>query len=494
MRDLALLGERKTVDAAVAQTNEPGSRLRSELNVFELTAIGLAVIVGGGIFATAPLAYRDATGPSIVISFGIAAFTCLLVGLCYAESATRIPVAGSVYTFAYVTFGRHAAWIVAWLLALEYTAGPAVVAQSWSRYLTELLARAEIGIDLASGPVNWGAVLVVGLVTVLLSGGLRIASRFTMVATAAKIGVLVFAVVVGIVATRPEIPFVPAAEPLGAGIVQPLFVEFLGGTITGAAVLFYAFIGFDSVSTMAEEARFPRRDLSRAILWSLGIATVLYLAVALVIVKLASAKGLDGATPTLSSIFDGVGLGLPASVLRIGALIGLTTGIVVLLLGQSRVALAMGRDRFLPAWVTKLSWRRTPNRAIVFAGVICAVLAGFVPGRDLQVVINQGTLLLFVIVCWAAWRLRDDIHPRPAGSFRVLALPIIAVVGGVASAFLFAVIVSEPTVYLLLYITWWICVYAVLRRLENRSEPPVRLARLIDRRPRRSRWRWPGDE
>jgi basic amino acid/polyamine antiporter, APA family len=493
--------DEKTIDDARRESREPGTRLRSELGFIELTAIGLAIIVGAGIFTTAPTAYRDLTGPSIVIAFLVAAVPCLLVALCYAECTTRIPVAGSAYTFAYVAHGRRRAWFVSWLLVLEYTAGSAVVAKSWSLNLNELLGLVRPGDDREKWTVVLGAVLIVGIVVAVLSLGVKAASAVAVAATATKVLVLLAAVVVTVLAAVfGAVTWDPAAnpsfflsEPHPADPDLATLVESAGAMSAwpaATALLFYAFIGFDSVSTLAEDARFPARDLWRATVASLGVATVLYLAVAVLMVGLVPGSDVAG-SPTLASIFAGRGLGFFSPVLTVGALLGLTTGILVLLLSQSRIALAMSRDRLLPRWVGTLSWRRTPTRLLRLFGVLCAVFAVF-PANLVQPMVNCGTLLIFIIVCRSTIVLRRRPPPPVKGTFRFAGGKVWAHVGMVLCSLLllfnlcYLYFVSWPALIALVVI---ICLpWLTYRLLRNEEESDRHWSAGFDEWLRRRRW------
>jgi APA family basic amino acid/polyamine antiporter len=460
--------------------------------------IGLAIIVGAGIFTVAPKVYAEQAGPSIILSFLVAGFVCALVGLCFCECATRIPVAGSVYTFAYVALGPVVALGTAWLLALEYTAGAAIVAKSWSRYLGDAVGGLTGGNDvrLSVGFFDVGAAAVVVGMTLILLLGLKVASRLTIVATVAKILALLLVIIVAGVPLFTPANFSPFLldAPADGGLL---------GTLTGASVLFYAFLGFDSVSTLAEESRFPRRDLARGILGSLGVATVLYVAVAIVMVGAVSASAIKGPDPTLISILD-ERLGSAVTSLMVGgALVGLTTGILVLLLGQSRIAFAMSRDGLLFTRLAQLGPRRTPTRIVRWTGFFGALLAGIVSADALQPVVNIGTLVVFVIVCVCTWRLRDPAYPRPAGSFRVPFLPVVAL-SAVALCFaliVFAVIESRPLgliiggSYLVVCVGVCLVAYSRIRRAEGKQAEPGDKGPLARRRRRFvPATRWQGED
>lgn len=436
---------RKSTETAVADTEEPGSRLRSELNRLELTAIGLAVMVGAGIFISAPEVFVGFAGTLTVWSFALAALLCVPVALCYAECSSRIPVAGSAYTFAYVAFGRPFAWAVGWLLSMEYAVGAAVVAKGWSGYLRDPIA----GVLPPVPRPDWGAAAIVVVLALVLSAGARTTSRISLVATAAKVGALLLVVAVGSTRFDPANLALRTLDQSGRPVaVAPPALDVLLTVVSAVGILFYAFIGFDSVSTMAEEARRPRRDLPQAILGALGIATVLYLAVSLVMAAgpgepVKPAGGLARGT-TLAAVFDHSGDSIVFYLVSAGAVLGLTTGILVLMLGQSRIAFAMTRDGFLPGKLAKLGWRRNPQQIVLWTGAVSALLAAFGSSEAIQPVVNLGTLVVFAVVCGAALALRiRKAEPPPERSFRVPAVRTVAVVGIVLSVVLGCYVVLD---------------------------------------------------
>src|SRR5277367_3017701 len=286
----------KSVEQSIADTDEPDTQLRKDLSWWHLTVFGVSVVIGAGIFTVTASTAGDITGPAIWISFLIAAITCGLAALSYAEFASMLPVAGSAYTFSYATFGEFLAWTIGWNLVLELAIGGAVVAKGWSSYLQTVFGLTSSTIDLGSFRLDWGALLIVALVATLLALGTKLSSHFSIVVTTIKVSVVVLVIVVGAfyIKTANYSPFIPPAEAdhAGTGIDQSLLSLLTGahsshygwyGVLAGASIVFFAFIGFDIVATMAEETKNPQRDVPRGIVTPLGIVTVLYVGVSIVL-------------------------------------------------------------------------------------------------------------------------------------------------------------------------------------------------------------------
>jgi basic amino acid/polyamine antiporter, APA family len=437
----------KSVEQSIRDTEEPEHRLKRELSALDLVVFGVGVVIGTGIFVLTGVAAHDAAGPAVAISFAVAGVACALAALCYAEFASTVPVAGSAYTFSYATLGELVAWIIGWDLVLEFTLAGSVVAVGWSQYLAVLLD--DLGVTLPSsisgGPdaaFNLPAVLVVLALTAVIAGGIRLSARVNAVIVAIKVAVVLFVIVAGLFFVRAENyePFVPPAEPteeasgLDATLLEAIFgvapSNFgISGIFAAAALVFFAYIGFDIVATTAEETRRPQRDLPIGILGSLAVCTVLYVAVSLVVVGMQRYTDLDTAAP-LAAAFEAVGRPGFATVITIGALAGLTTVMMILMLGQSRVAFAMSRDRLLPPWFAQVHPRlRTPHRITVTVGLVVALLAGFIPLEELAELVNIGTLFAFVVVSAGVIvlrRTRPDL-PRAFRTPLVPAVPILAV-------------------------------------------------------------------
>jgi APA family basic amino acid/polyamine antiporter len=443
----------KSIERSVAETEEPEHQLRRELSALSLTAWGIGVIVGTGIFVLTGVAAATRAGPAVSLSFVVAAVACGLAALCYAEFASTVPVAGSAYTFSYATIGELIAWIIGWDLILEFALGASTVAVGWSGYFTSLLDDAGITLPTAIAgddpSVNLPAMVIVLLITVVLIVGIRASARLNLVIVCIKLAVVLFVIVAGIsyIKTSNWDPFVPpAGKPeAGAGLdTTPLIQTLLGqktstfgvgGIFTGAALVFFAFIGFDIVATAAEETRNPKRDMPIGILGSLVICTVLYILVSLVVTGMVSYKKLDVDAP-LAFAFKENGLSWASTLISIGAIAGLTTVMMVLMYGQSRVALAMSRDRLLPPGLSRVHPQfRTPYRITILVGIVVAALAGFVSLDALADLTNIGTLFAFMLVSIAVIILRRR-RPDLERSFRVPWMPITPVLAVLASLYL----------------------------------------------------------
>src|ERR1700761_5512103 len=316
----------KSVEQSIADTDEPGTQLRKDLSWWHLAVFGVSVVIGAGIFTVTASTAGDITGPAIWISFLIAATTCGLAALCYAEFASMLPVAGSAYTFSYATFGEFLAWTIGWNLVLELAIGGAVVAKGWSSYLGTVFGLSSDTIHLGLIKLDWGSLLIVALVATLLALGTKLSSHFSAVVTAIKVSVVLLVVVVGAfyIKTANYSPFVPPAEADHGGdrADQSLLSLLTGahsshygwyGVLAGASIVFFAFIGFDIVATMAEETKNPQRDVPRGILATLGIVTVLYVAVSVVLSGMVSYTQLKtvpgGKSANLATAFTANGLG-----------------------------------------------------------------------------------------------------------------------------------------------------------------------------------------
>ncbi|GJF14665.1 amino acid permease [Mycolicibacterium cyprinidarum] len=434
----------KSVEQSIADTDEPTTKLRKELSWRDLTVFGVAVVIGAGIFTVTASTAGSITGPAISVSFIIAAVACGLAALCYAEFASTVPVAGSAYTFSYATFGEFVAWIIGWDLILEFAVAAAVVAKGWSSYLGTVFGFAGGVTDVAGFDVDWGALLIVAFVVAILAWGTKLSAGVSLAITAIKVSVVLLVVAVGAFYIKADnySPFIPPAETgdeAGSGVEQSLFSLLTGGEgstygwyglLAGASIVFFAFIGFDIVATAAEETKNPQRDVPRGILASLGIVTVLYLAVSVVLSGMVSYTELrDAESANLATAFALNGVGWAAKVISIGALAGLTTVVIVLVLGQTRVLFAMCRDGLLPRQLAKTSTRGTPVRITLLVGAVVAVTASVFPIDRLEEMVNIGTLFAFVLVSAGVMVLRRT-RPDLKRGFRtpwVPVLPILAI-------------------------------------------------------------------
>src|SRR4051812_11600673 len=427
----------KSVERSIADTEEGEHQLRKHLGPVQLTIFGVGVIIGTGIFVLTGVAAGTQAGPAIALSFVFSGIACGLAALCYAEFASTVPVAGSAYTFSYATLGELIAWIIGWDLILELALGASTVAVGWSQYLATVLKDFHVAVPtsiLGDDPtVNVGAAGIVLLLTAVLCFGIKLSSRVNFVIVAVKIGIVLFVIIAGAfyVKTRLWHPFIPpaGAHPAGgaeASTGTPLIQTIAGytphafgwsGIFTGAALVFFAYIGFDIVATAAEETKKPQRDLPIGILVSLVICTVLYVAVSLVITGMVPFNKVSTAAP-LAEAFRSIGHPNFATVVSIGALAGLTTVMMILMLGQSRVFFAMSRDRLLPPVFSRVSERYgTPYRTTIVTGLVVAAIAAFVPLTSLAELVNIGTLFAFIVVSIGVVILRRT-RPDLPRSFR----------------------------------------------------------------------------
>ncbi|MGB0971377.1 MAG: APC family permease [Mycobacterium sp.] len=435
----------KSVEQSIAETDEPSTRLRKDLSWWDLTVFGVSVVIGAGIFTITASTAGNITGPAISISFVFAAIACGLAALCYAEFASTVPVAGSAYTFSYATFGEFVAWIIGWDLILEFAVAAAVVAKGWSSYLGTVFGFGDGVTDVGGLHVDWGALLIIAFAITILALGTKLSAGVSLAVTAIKVSVVLLVVAVGAfyIKTENYSPFIPPAEPGsagGSGVEQSLFSLMTGaegstygwyGLLAGASIVFFAFIGFDIVATTAEETKRPQHDVPRGILASLAIVTVLYLSVSLVLSGMVNYTGLRAAeSANLATAFALNGIGWAAKVISIGALAGLTTVVIVLVLGQTRVLFAMSRDGLLPRQLAKTGQRGTPVRITLLVGVVVAVTASVFPIHRLEEMVNIGTLFAFVLVSAGVIVLRRT-RPDLKRGFRapwVPVLPILAII------------------------------------------------------------------
>ncbi len=448
-------------------TSSDKDPLTRSLGPFSIIAIGIGAIVGAGIFVLTGTAAAQYAGPAIMLSFLLAAVACALVGLSYAELASFLPVSGSAYAYAYAAIGELPAWIIGWDLMLEYAMGAATVASGWSGYVTSLLK--TLGIELpaaltaapfsAPGAIfNLPAAAIVLLLTAGLIMGTRNSSRFNNVMVCLKLAVVVAFIALG-------------AFHVDSSNWHPLIPDNTGefghfgwsGILRGASVVFFAFIGFDAVSTTAQEALRPQRDVPVGILGSLAICTLLYIAVSAVLTGLVPFAQLDVPDPIAKGV-DVIGIAWFAGLIKLAALIGLTTVILVLLFGQARILFAMAGDGLLPPLFARVHpTLGTPYRSQLIIGAVVAALAGLVPIGILGEMVSIGTLFAFILVCIAVIHLRrtQPAQPRP---FRAPAVPYLP---GLGIAFCLLLMLGLPLLTWVRLVVWLaigLAVYAAYGR------------------------------
>ncbi len=477
----------KSVEQSIADTDEPEHRLKKNLGSLDLVVFGVGVTIGGGLFVLTGTAANQFAGPAISISFVIAAVACGLAALCYAEFASTVPVAGSAYTFSYATVGELLAWIIGWDLMLEFIVGAAAVAGGWSGYLANILEGTplEIPASLASasdGVINLPAGLLVLALTGVLVLGIKLSSRVNQVAVAIKVGVSLLFIVAGLFFVKASnlSPFIPASEEStsNSGWKAPL-VEVLfglspltygwGGIVTGAAIVFFAFIGFDVVATTAEETKNPSRDVPIGIFGSLAICTLLYCAVTVVLTGMQNFRDIDPADPApLATAFTAIGHDTIANIISIGAAVGIIVVVMILLLGQSRVAFAMARDGLLPPVFAKVHPTfRTPYVVTATVGVLVAVLATFTSIDVLAELVNVGTLFAFILVSVGVILLRRR-RPDLERAFRVPLVPFIPIVSALVCFYLMLNLSVETWLRFVVWMAIGLVIYFVYGRKLSR--------------------------
>ncbi|MFI6704771.1 amino acid permease [Streptomyces sp. NPDC050509] len=481
----------KNVEQSIRDTEEPEYALKKTLSALDLTVFGVGVIIGTGIFVLTGVVAKQTAGPATALGFVVAGIVCGLAALCYAEFASTVPVAGSAYTFSYASLGELPAWIIGWDLVLELALGCAVVAVGWSGYVRSLLGNAGASLpDFLSGTQNgkFGfdllAFLLVLVLTAILVAGVKLSSRITGIIVAVKVTVVLLVIIVGsfFITGSNYKPFIPPAEESkgGGGLAAPIIQLMAGytptnfgimGIFTAAAVVFFAFIGFDIVATAAEETRNPQRDVPRGILGSLFICTVLYVAVSLVVTGMQHYTELSVDAP-LADAFKAVGHPFWAGLISFGAAVGLTSVCMILLLGQTRVFFAMSRDGLLPRTFSHVHPKfGTPYRSTILLGVIVAIVAGFTSIEELAELVNIGTLFAFIVVALGVIILRRK-RPDLPRSFRTPLVPWVPIASVLASLWLMLNLPAETWLRFGIWMVIGCVVYFVYGRTHSRINTP----------------------
>lgn len=480
----------KSIEASIAETDEQEFALKKNLSALDLTVFGIGVIIGAGIFTLTGRAAAQHAGPAIVLSFAIAAFACGLAALCYAEFASTIPVSGSAYTFSYATLGELVAWIIGWDLLLEMLLAASVVAQGWSQYFVVFLKHLGITFPehLASGSAfDLPAFVLVMVLTALISYGIKESMRVNLVFVALKLFVVLFVIVAGIGFIKPGnySPFIPEAIPpaaANAGIMHAPLVQTMfglnpttygwGGILAGASLVFFAYIGFDVVATAAEEARNPQRDLPIGIIASLIVCTVLYIAVALVITGMVPYDQINPKA-ALATAFEHVGMGWASTLIAAGAVAGLFTVVMTMMIGGTRVVFAMSRDWLLPrSWARTNPKTGTPVRITIGVGVLCALIASLTPVGKLEEMVNIGTLAAFTLVSFSVPVLRKK-RPDLKRAFKVPGSPVLPVLSGLIVIYLMLNLPLDTWIRFLVWMALGFAIYFVYSRSHSRLSQGV---------------------
>ncbi|MCU1314259.1 MAG: amino acid transporter, cationic amino acid transporter family [Acidobacteriaceae bacterium] len=478
----------KPLSALLEEAHEEGEQtLKRSLGPVNLITLGIGAVIGAGIFVLTGQAAAKHAGPAIALSFVLAGITCAFAGLCYAEFASIIPIAGSAYTYGYATLGEFVAWIIGWDLVLEYAFGAATVASGWSGYFVSLLEQLHIhlspgiarftattgttiydfhgrwlsagalppGTDYShlphvTGVFNLIAFLVILLVTAILVVGIQESANFNTLIVIVKLTCVGVFLVVGIhyLLHHPELrrmnwhPFIPPKDAAGNFGIN--------GIAAGAASVFFAYIGFDAVSTAAQEARNPQRDMPIGILGSLVVCTILYIMVSLTLTGLVNYRMLNVGDPVAVGI-DATGVTWGSLLVKVGAVFGLATVMLVMLLGQSRVFFSMSRDGLLPKWASAIHPKfRTPWISNILVGSIVAFLPAVLNIDRLSELVNMGTLLAFSIVSAGVWILRKR-HPDLHRPFKTPLVPLVPILGILSAFYL---MISLPLITWIVVVVW----------------------------------------
>ncbi len=474
----------KPIDQILADAEHPEHRLKKTLTAWDLTALGIGAIIGTGIFvlvgtAIVGDAHRPGAGPGIVLSFILSGITCALAALCYAEFSSMIPVAGSAYTFSYATLGEFLAWLTGWNLILEYGVACVAVAIGWSGYFNKLLTLAGLELPYwATNPPHWAggpegsianfpAAIIVLLVTAILVIGIKESARAAGMIVLLKLAVVLFFIAVG-------------APSVSADNWTPFMPNGFEGVRAAAAIIFFAYIGFDAVSTAAEEARNPQRDVPLGILASLAVCTVLYISVAAVLTGLVPMSQIDIHAPVAEAL-SVVGFKWGAAIVAIGAVAGITSVLIVMMLGQIRVFFAMSRDRLLSPGLSQVHPTfGTPHRATILTGVVVAILAALFQIGEAADMTNIGTFFAFILVSFGVMLLRyakPDL-PRP---FRLPFMPFVPIMSIAACLYLMAGLPWATWIRFVVWTVIGILVYAAYGMKHSKlaaqavnSSPPSR--------------------
>lgn len=477
---------KKSLDQLIKESKSEGG-LRRTLTANNLVSLGIGAIIGAGIFTLTGTAAALHTGPAVVLSFVLAAVACAFAGLCYSEFASMIPISGSAYTYAYATMGEFIAWIIGWDLIIEYLFASSTVAVSWSGYMVSFLkdfgiaipasiAQAPYNYDSSSGVftptgalINFPAIFIIAIITSLLVIGIRESAKFNNVIVVIKLAVILLFIGFGIsyINTDNLTPFIPQAEGPGRFGFE--------GIVRGAGIIFFAYIGFDAVSTAAQEAINPQKDMPRGILGSLAVCTIIYILVGVVMTGMVPYEKLNVPDPIAVAVNAGgddlFWLRFP---IKIGAIAGLSSVILVMLMGQPRIFYSMSNDGLLPKVFSAIHPRfKTPYITTIITGLVAMVLAGFGPINLLGELVSIGTLLAFVIVCAGILVLRYT-DPQLVRPFKTPFFPFVPILGILVCLYLMAGLPWHTWERLLIWLLIGIIIYFTYSRRHSKVRKELR--------------------
>jgi APA family basic amino acid/polyamine antiporter len=464
---------KKSIDSLINEAQDEGQgTLRRSLTSTSLIMLGIGAIIGAGLFSLTGIAAAEHAGPAVTLSFILAAVACAFAGLCYAEFASMIPVAGSAYTYSYATMGEFMAWIIGWDLVLEYALGAATVGVSWSRYFLELLNKFGIhlphslicspwetlklgdGTIIEGGMINLPAIFIVSLLSLLLIRGTKESASMNNILVVVKVLVVLLFIALGwnYIDSANYTPYIP--ENTG---VKGQFGW--SGVVAGAATVFFAFIGFVAVSTAAQEAKNPQKGMPIGILGSLIICTILYVLFSHVMTGLVNYKDFANDAKPAATAFAKTGYGFLQNGLILAILAGYTSVILVMLMGQSRVFYSMSKDGLLPKMFSDVhSTMRTPWKTNIFFMVFVSLFAGFVPVSDLGHMVSIGTLLAFSLVCLGVLIMRKKM-PEVPRAFKTPLMPFVPIAGILVCVYLMSALPIESWVRLVIWMALGVAIY-----------------------------------
>lgn len=441
---MSSLFRKKAITDLLAQSQQKS--LARTMGPFDLTLLGIGAIVGTGIFVLTGVVAAETAGPALILSFILSGIVCALAAFCYAEFASSVPISGSVYTYTYATLGELFAFLIGWDLMLEYLLATSAVATGWSAYFQSLISGfgVELPVVITSAPgagkggfIDLPAVIVILLITALLSKGIKESTRVNNIMVFVKLAVILIFIVAGVWYVKPDnwTPFVPFG---------------FDGIVTGAATVFFAYIGFDAVATAAEEVKRPQRDVPIGIIASLTVCTALYIIVSLILTGMVPYTQLNVADP-VSFALQFVGQNSLAGLISVGAIAGITTVLLVMMYAQVRISFAMSRDGLLPKRLSKVHPSfKTPFQNTWITGFVAAGIAGFVDLTTLAHLVNMGTLAAFTLISIAVIVLRKT-HPNLERAFKV---PYVPVLPAISALFCIYLMVSLPAITWISFFIW----------------------------------------